>query len=51
MKEEIIMELPDIATIPICVKGSGSLEKTLNERHLLTVGSYTPKNPPTKVVK
>jgi hypothetical protein len=27
MKEEIIMELPDIASIPICVKGSGSPEK------------------------
>ncbi len=43
LKEDIIRELPDIATIPICVKGSGSLEKTHNERHLLTVGSYTPK--------
>jgi hypothetical protein len=31
MKEEIIMELPVIATIPICAKGSGNLEKTCGE--------------------
>jgi len=51
VKEEIIMELPDIATIPICVKGSGNLEKTHNKSHLLNVASYTPKNPPTNMVK
>jgi hypothetical protein len=51
MKEEVIMELSDVATIPICVKGSGNLEKTHNELHLLIVGSYTPKNPPTNLVK
>jgi hypothetical protein len=31
MKEKIIMELPDIATIPICAKGSGNLEETHGE--------------------
>jgi hypothetical protein len=51
MKEEIIMEVSDIATIPICVKGSGNLEKTHNESHLLNVASYTPKDSPTNVVK
>jgi hypothetical protein len=51
MKEEIIMELSDVATIPICVKGSGNLEKTHNESYLLNVARYTPKNPPTNVVK
>jgi len=51
MKEEIIMELPDIATIPICVKGSGNLGKTHNKSNLLNVASYTPKTPPTNVVK
>jgi hypothetical protein len=51
VEEEIIMELPDIATIPICGKGSGNLEKTHNESHLLNVASFTPKDPPTNMVK